>query len=146
MSPTLSNTQQGLLPKPTKNTTLTKGHLVQLIVGPGTALVDVPAVDGARCDFLAIEDSFADDFANESSGSAVNLLTCQPLDSNRSFRVFVNAGQSGTLNGGTEVMAEAATGCIKAFTGSGVYTVGVLEEDAVAGQLALVRPLVYRRF
>lgn len=144
MSPTLSNTQVGHVQKPTLVSTITKGVVVQLTDGAGLATVAIPGADGFRPDFLAIEDAYADDTAAAVGGGEANsayLVTCQPLDSNRSIRVV----STGTIAGGTAVMAEGSTGKIKTLSGSGVWSIGILEEDCIIGQLALVRPVVWKQ-
>lgn len=142
MSPTLSNTQKGNLSKVTTDGTITKGHLVALKAAVGPAIVVTPTADGQRCDFLAIEDAYNDDSALQTGGGFGNgsyLVNCLPLTTAQNIRIFSGS----TISGGTVVMAEATTGNIKAISGSGVYSVGILEEDVVSGQLGLVRPQVF---
>jgi len=122
-----SSTQQGLVVKvASSNLTDKEGYLVKLVDGTGDATV---ALSGNG--ELAL-------FVVEDGGASGANVTCRPLDPNRNVRII----SSGTIAGGA-IVASDANGKIEAAS-SGDYAVGVLEEDAVAGQYALVRPFRFK--
>lgn len=129
MNPNMSNTQRGIRPLVTNvDFTGKKSYLAKIIQNPsvaGEVLAVLPTADGDLCPFVC-----EDEAASGKTGAF------RPLYGDQNVRLVA----SGTIAGGTLVMA-ANGGKIKAHT-DGNWHIGITEEDAVDGQLVLVRPNV----
>ncbi len=129
MNPTQSNSREGIVPfLANENLTDKEGYLVKLVDAAGRAKVGLAAADSDQVQFVLVNGA--------ASGSPVD---CQPLCANRSVRCVA----SGAIAGGVAVAVKNG-GKVQTITGLGAGTyfiVGYAEEDAVDGQLVLVRPM-----
>lgn len=120
-----SNTQEGLIKRLVSTATLVgkEGFLAKLVDATGEATVELCG-DG-ECALFVIEE-----------GAAVgSYATLRPLTQGANVRIVA----SGTIQGGVKVASDSA-GKIATAT-AGEHVIGVLEEDCVSGQYALVRPV-----
>lgn len=124
MSPIQSNTREGLVKLLVSTATLVdkEGYLAKLVNGTGPATVELcGAADIAQ--FVITEGAAVDAYAE-----------LQPLYAGRNVRVICAT----TIAGGVKV-APSSAGKIQAAV-TGQHVIGILEEDAVNTQYALVRP------
>lgn len=124
MSPIQTNTQEGLVKLLVSTATLVdkEGYLAKLVNGTGKATVELcGAADIAQ-------------FVIEEGAAVGEYATLQPLYAGRNVRVVCAT----TISGGVKV-APSSAGKIQAAV-SGQHVIGILEEDAVNTQYALVRP------
>ena len=129
MSPIQTNTKRGPLVF-LANAAIADGRLVKLIDGTGPATIGYPTGDGQLCQFVTVSSTSA-------SGENIEVM---PLSTEQNVRLV----STGTIAGGAVVMAEDATGKVKAATGAGVFVLGVTEQDSIINQHVSVRPVVYR--
>jgi hypothetical protein len=140
-----SSTQQGIIVRNCL-TTLTRdnrGYLLRIVDDVGEAKVDLPSADGQLCQFT-VEDVLLPTSVNNLGSATGNVsggssgVACYPLDPWYQNRVVL----SGTCSGGAWLMAANGGKASAIGTQSGVWTIGVAEEDGVDGQYVLIRPLV----
>jgi hypothetical protein len=119
-----SNTQTGQIVRLT-NDTVAEGRLVKLVDAIGEAHVAYPTADGDPCQFVTAE-----------SASSGELVTLIPLVSGANIRIV----SSGTIAGAKAVIAENATGKIKAGSAANTFNIGFTEEDAASGNYTPCAP------
>lgn len=129
MSPIQTNTQRGSLVF-VANAAIADGRLVKLIDATGAAVIGYPTADGQLCQFVTISSTSA-------SGENIEVM---PLSPEQNVRLV----STGTIAGAVAIMAENATGKVKAATGAGVFVLGITEQDSIINQHVAVRPVVYR--